>query len=77
MLNKAIRAEYPNGNEIIDSIRALTCRITQGQPDGVDVSKLEERLAHWQAIRAKLAAELEVKHGVGPNLNRRHRETAT
>ncbi len=77
VLNKAIRAECPGGNQIIDSIAALNCRITNTQLEGGDVSKLEELLAHWHGIRSQLAAELEVKHGVGPNLNRRRQETTT
>lgn len=71
VINRAIRAECPQGPECLDNMRALYCRIKALRESGASTEQAEQRLAHWESIRNLLAHQMEVKHGVGENTNRR------
>lgn len=73
VINRAIRAECPQGNSVLDSIRALSSRLREMKSDHPQYERLSNRLAHWEVIRAELAKTMEEKHGVGPDLNLRRR----
>lgn len=71
VINRAIRAECPGGNQCLDAIAALNVRITTLVRLGESSAHLVERLKIRDAERSQMAAQIEAKHNVGPNTNRR------
>jgi hypothetical protein len=72
VINRAIRAEFPGGNAVLDGLAALHARkrglIAADQPVP---DSLETQIARRQFHRDQMAAQIEAKHNVGPDLNRR------
>ena len=70
VLNRAIRAELPGGNDLLDRIKAVHGRLHGTPADHPSVPRLTARLAELMRQRADLASEIEAKHGVGRDTNR-------
>ena len=70
VINRVIMAEYPEGSPLILRIRDLQNRLFRMGADNPQRPGLESELAGLAAQRATLTAEVEQRHGVGPNLNR-------
>ena len=70
VVNRAIRAEIPGGNALMNSLNAVHGRLHGMKLDDPNRQSVEARLAELVAQRDGMAAQIEAKHQIGENTNR-------